>query len=225
MPKSTTKRFDASGSEAESRWRAGNTRRLLDEEIWAFIDAHQCLVPAGDDRPARSRNSARSMMRCAWRSVPAIPPASRALDGMIEAAGRSLPMRHYVKDGRAPQAIIVYYHGGGFVLGGLESHDDVCAELCAGTGYDVVSVDYRLAPEHVHPAAFDDACATFDWAADSARSADRAVRRKRGRKSRGGGGACKARPSPPRRPGPDLSRSRRRHDRAAPIASMRTRRC
>ena len=52
---------------------------------------------------------------------------------------------------------MLYFHGGGFILGGLDSHDDVCAELCARTGYEVVSVDYRLAPEHMHPAAFDDA--------------------------------------------------------------------
>jgi acetyl esterase len=60
-----------------------------------------------------------------------------------------------------PQAVVIYYHGGGFVLGGLESHDDICAELCAGTGFEVVSVDYRLAPEHRHPAAFEDAFAAF----------------------------------------------------------------
>ncbi|RUV22926.1 alpha/beta hydrolase, partial [Mesorhizobium sp. M5C.F.Ca.IN.020.32.2.1] len=52
-----------------------------------------------------------------------------------------------------------------FILGGLDSHDDVCAELCARTGYEVVSVDYRLAPEHLHPAAFDDAISAFEWAA------------------------------------------------------------
>ena len=55
--------------------------------------------------------------------------------------------------------MVLYFHGGGFILGGLDSHDDVCAELCARTGYEVVSVDYRLAPEHLHPAAFDDALA------------------------------------------------------------------
>jgi acetyl esterase len=47
----------------------------------------------------------------------------------------------------------------------LDSHDDFCAELCARTGYELVSVDYRLAPEHLHPAAFDDARAAFEWVA------------------------------------------------------------
>jgi acetyl esterase len=55
------------------------------------------------------------------------------------------------------------------VLGGLESHDDVCAEICDETGYDVVSVDYRLAPEHKHPAAFEDCLAAFLWAGEAFR--------------------------------------------------------
>jgi acetyl esterase len=57
---------------------------------------------------------------------------------------------------------VVYYHGGGFVVGGLDSHDDVCAEICARTGYRVVSVDYGLAPETVFPGCFNDAWAAFD---------------------------------------------------------------
>jgi acetyl esterase len=59
--------------------------------------------------------------------------------------------------GSAPH--VIYLHGGGFVVGGLHSHDDICAELCARTGLSVTSVDYRLSPEHAHPAAFDDAVA------------------------------------------------------------------
>ena len=64
--------------------------------------------------------------------------------------------RHYrpATDGAAP--LLVYLHGGGFVLGGLDSHDDVCAEICAASRIEVVAVDYRLAPEHSFPAAFDD---------------------------------------------------------------------
>ena len=63
------------------------------------------------------------------------------------------------KDSASPteKRLIIYFHGGGFVLGNLDSHDDICAEICAGTGYEVVSVAYRLAPEHRHPAMFEDA--------------------------------------------------------------------
>lgn len=51
---------------------------------------------------------------------------------------------------------VIYFHGGGFVVGGLESHDDVCAEICLHTGLTTTSVDYRLLPEHPHPAALKD---------------------------------------------------------------------
>ena len=71
-----------------------------------------------------------------------------------------VPCRHYRLAGTENAPLLVYLHGGGFVLGGLDSHDDVCAELCAGARIDVVAVDYRLAPEHPFPAAFEDG-----WAA------------------------------------------------------------
>ena len=83
---------------------------------------------------------------------------SQATDSEIAARGHAIPIAA-LSAGKAREAAatVVYYHGGGFVLGGLDSHDDICAELCAGTGFSVISVDYRLAPEHLHPAAFDDA--------------------------------------------------------------------
>lgn len=61
-----------------------------------------------------------------------------------------------------PLETLIYYHGGGFVVGGLHSHDDVCAELCARTGVRVVSVAYGLAPEHVFPRCYNDALAAFE---------------------------------------------------------------
>ena len=72
----------------------------------------------------------------------------------------NVPCRHYRPKGAAGAPLMVYLHGGGFVLGGLDSHDDVCAELCDGARIEVVAVAYRLAPEHPFPAAFEDC-----WAA------------------------------------------------------------
>ncbi|MCV6592057.1 MAG: alpha/beta hydrolase, partial [Silicimonas sp.] len=63
----------------------------------------------------------------------------------------------------SPTASVLFLHGGGFVVGGLDSHDDVCAEICATTGFRVVAVDYRLAPEHKFPAAFVDAWTVARW--------------------------------------------------------------
>jgi acetyl esterase len=64
----------------------------------------------------------------------------------------------------------VYYHGGGFVLGDLDSHDAFCRQLALGAGTVVVAVDYRLAPEHPFPSAVDDAVAAFRWAHANARA-------------------------------------------------------
>lgn len=66
-----------------------------------------------------------------------------------------------------PTRTILFCHGGGFVLGGLESHDDICAELCAQTGFRVVAVDYRLAPEDKHPAQFQDAWQAARWVSET----------------------------------------------------------
>jgi acetyl esterase len=68
----------------------------------------------------------------------------------------NVPVRWYWKNNDFAAACIVYFHGGGFVVGGLESHDFICARLADDSNCKVVSVDYRLAPEFVFPAAFDD---------------------------------------------------------------------
>jgi acetyl esterase len=58
---------------------------------------------------------------------------------------------------------LVYFHGGGFVIGSIETHDSLCRQLCTESGYAVFSVDYRLAPEHVYPAASEDCLAATRW--------------------------------------------------------------
>lgn len=73
-----------------------------------------------------------------------------------------VPVRHYTPVTKATNTLVVYAHGGGFVVGGLESHDDVCAELCEYAGAELVAIDYRLAPEHPFPAAFDDCWAVAE---------------------------------------------------------------
>jgi acetyl esterase len=93
----------------------------------------------------------------------------------LEAAGPAGPiaLRRYrgmgVEDGQA-QPALVYFHGGGWVVGDLDSHDQVCRALANAARCLVVAVDYRLAPEHKFPAAVDDAIAATRWVADNARS-------------------------------------------------------
>lgn len=76
-------------------------------------------------------------------------------------AGR-IPVRHYRPAEVATGTRIFYIHGGGFVVGSLESHDAICAELADGARAELISIDYRLAPEHAWPAAFEDCCAVLE---------------------------------------------------------------
>src|SRR5439155_10262819 len=85
-----------------------------------------------------------------------------AIPGVV--AGASIPARVYTPDSPAPCAIMLYFHGGGYVKGGIEESDAFCRNLAGVTGHMVLSVDYRLAPEHPFPAALDDAVAATVWA-------------------------------------------------------------
>jgi acetyl esterase len=137
---------------------------LIDRETWDFISRTDHWFPP--EVGSLPIDQQRAIYDAMCRKIHAgIPNPVVWRNFPIDASGRSLPVRQHDCAGATPDALILYYHGGGFVLGGLESHDDICAELCANTGNSVLSVDYRLAPEHLHPAAFNDAKAAFEWAA------------------------------------------------------------
>ena len=84
------------------------------------------------------------------------PPNLQTRDSEVDGRQGKIPLRHYRSEQGSSDALIMFLHGGGFILGSLDSHDDICAELCANTGYQLVSVDYRLSPEYTHPAHLDD---------------------------------------------------------------------
>jgi acetyl esterase len=79
-----------------------------------------------------------------------------------------IPARHYRPLNGDGEPLLVFYHGGGQVVGDLETHDDLCRQICREGGLHVLSIDYRLAPEHKAPAGADDAFAAFTWALDNA---------------------------------------------------------
>ncbi|WP_273842777.1 alpha/beta hydrolase [Rubrobacter calidifluminis] len=83
-------------------------------------------------------------------------------------AGR-LPVRIYDPGGDGRRPLLVFYHGGGWVIGNIESHDPVCRALARASGYAVASVEYRLAPESAFPAAPEDCYAATRWLAGNAR--------------------------------------------------------
>ncbi len=102
--------------------------------------------------------------------APDPPPLAETRDVRVPRAdGSPGPARLYVPSGLpATSPGLVYFHGGGFVAGSLESHDSVCRALAIGAACRVLSVEYRLAPEHVFPAAADDAVAAFLHAVERA---------------------------------------------------------
>ncbi len=83
----------------------------------------------------------------------------------IAGPGGPLALRIYRPVAQGPCPIVVFFHGSGFVILDLDTHDDICRRLCAGASCVVVSVDYRLAPEHKFPAAPDDCLAATRWVA------------------------------------------------------------
>jgi acetyl esterase len=138
----------------------------MDGEL-AMVLAGLPVFEAGDAGDARSRARAYSADR------PAVPgrdalDISEVLAG-APPAGDPVPVRIYrPRAGAASGAGAVYLHGGGFVAGDLDTEDLRCVRLAHDAGCVVVSVDYRLAPEHRYPAALDDAYAVLTWTAESA---------------------------------------------------------
>lgn len=103
-------------------------------------------------------------------TVPEPREVGEVRDDLVEGPGGPIPIRLYRPKDASPQTLsaLVYFHGGGWVLGDLDSHDGVCRHLAAEAGCLVISVGYRLAPEHRFPAAFDDAVAATRWTFDRA---------------------------------------------------------
>ncbi len=134
---------------------ATDYQSLIDAPTWGFIAATNAHYPPDTATLGIDEQRAIYDTMCA-AFAKGHPSGVHSHD----AARAGVPCRHYTCDGAATgQPTVIYFHGGGFVVGGLHSHDDICAEICATTGFEVISVDYRLCPEHPHPAAYDDAVA------------------------------------------------------------------
>jgi len=134
-----------------------------------------------DDELAAEIRGIEAMGVPEWHAV-SVESARRVEDDVFGGSSRSIefvrdlaipgprgeiPLRIY-RDTDDPCGTLVFYHGGGWTLGTLESAGDLCRELAARTGRVVVSVDYRLAPEHPFPAGLDDAYAALEWVSQHA---------------------------------------------------------
>jgi len=126
----------------------------LDREITTFIEHYLAVSGLSTATSvARQRIDYEAILR--QFSYPH-PAGISTRDSSVNGRHGDIPLRHYRYADGNDDALVMFIHGGGFILGSLDSHDDICAELCAASGYDLVSVDYRLSPEHFHPIHLDD---------------------------------------------------------------------
>ncbi|MEL6288709.1 MAG: alpha/beta hydrolase [Pseudomonadota bacterium] len=161
-----------------------------DPEMLAFLHETARHYPATGTQAGPQQQRIDYTALCEAFAVP-YPPSITASDRTVTAENprREIPIRHYVDSdlfegeiepdlqtgdeklarlfGRDPDVsasdtCLLYAHGGGWVVGDLESHDSICAELCVASELDVIAVDYRLAPEHPAPAALDDFAAVYE---------------------------------------------------------------
>jgi acetyl esterase len=133
-------------------------------EVQTILD----LLAAVDDVPIEEMTP--QAMREAYAMLNATGSKAEmasVTDRTVPGPGGDIPVRIYVPTTEpGPRPVLVYFHGGGWVIGDLETHDSTVRALASGSGATVVSVDYRLAPEHPFPAALDDCLAAVRWVAD-----------------------------------------------------------
>ncbi|MBF6558912.1 MAG: alpha/beta hydrolase [Candidatus Binataceae bacterium] len=139
----------------------------LDPQMKAILDQ---LAGAGAKSfnsmtPAEAREGIRLLVQV-FAGTP--DEVAKVEDRRISGPTGEIPVRIYTPAGAAPKGALVYFHGGGWVIGDIATHDDLCRSLAKGGGCVVVSVDYRLAPEHKFPAAPDDCYAATKWVAANA---------------------------------------------------------
>ena len=126
--------------------------------ILAFIEEVDSFYPPKSVEASIAQQRARYDALCRAFDAP-LPAGMTTADEAAPHPDGPVPLRRYRPAGTRREGIVVYFHGGGFIVGGLESHNAICAELAASAGIELVATDYRLAPEHRFPLALTDCLA------------------------------------------------------------------
>ncbi len=141
----------------------------LDQPTTAFLE----FLRSSGGKPLYELPLAEARAAMAMGSQLGAPPADvgRIVDRSIDVPGGAIGIRIYTPAAAddAPRAAILQYHGGGFVLGNLDTHESIARYYCARAGAVVISVDYRLAPEHRFPTQVEDSYAALTWVSEHAR--------------------------------------------------------
>lgn len=133
----------------------------LHPEARAVIDAVAGGLVPEELSPAEMR----AAFAASWQPSADLEDVASVVDRTIPGPAGPLPVRVYTPFGSGPFPVLVWFHGGGWVIGSLDENEATCRTLCNAVGMVVVSVDYRLAPEHRYPAAAEDAYAAVTWVA------------------------------------------------------------
>jgi acetyl esterase len=135
----------------------------VDAKLQALLDEAKAMghPPQHEQTPELARRHRAEMMA---RFVPMPEYSSvKTEDRAIAVQGREIPIRVYTPARDGPSPVVVFFHGGGWVAGNLETHDPYCRALATEAKVIVVSVDYPLAPEHKFPAGLEDSLAATEW--------------------------------------------------------------
>lgn len=147
--------------------------QTLDPAIQAMLERDAAMYAASDENSdddasadtAEGRAAIRRQQTALWSSRTAEPPKMRSVkDEEVKAGDVKIPVRIYRPEVSGVLPIIVYYHGGGWFIGGIEASDRSSRQLADDARAIVVSVEYRLSPETHYPAAWNDAEAAYEWA-------------------------------------------------------------
>jgi len=133
----------------------------LDPEARAFLDA-AAAVPSAPTQGLTVAAARRSMRELLVSEEP-YEPVGAVTELEVPGPDGAVPVRLYTPEATGPHPVVVYVHGGGWVRGDLDTHDNVCRALCARADCAVLSVDYRRPPEHPFPAALEDCYAVLEW--------------------------------------------------------------
>src|SRR6201993_4320851 len=156
--------FRLSGPEG-SRCSDGVVRRLQPDVEMLLNEVALLNLPPMESMPAPD---ARAFYLQMSTTRPPGPDVGAIVDGVLSGATGDLAYRLYRPPTPGPHPVVVYFHGGGYVLGDAIADDPLCRDLCVRSDAVVISADYRHAPEHRFPAAIDDAMAAVRWVADNA---------------------------------------------------------
>ncbi len=132
----------------------------LDAEIVRFLkDSSRYYPDHPGTRTVAEERDCYDRLCHAWQTP--VPDGVSFTDSTVAVSGANLKIRTYEKPAAEADVTILYFHGGGFILGGLESHHSICAEITHRCGYRLIAVDYRLAPEFTWPTQVEDAVDAF----------------------------------------------------------------